>query len=124
MEEVRVITESEWKILQQLWNNEPMTITRLTKAFEQETGWTKHTIISFLNRMEEKDLVFYQEDGRARQYYTLIDRNMALMQEAEQFLQKTACEDMLSAVRSVLGAAQLSKEDRQVICDWLKELPE
>lgn len=119
MEEVRVITESEWKILQQLWANEPLTITRLTKAFEQETGWTKHTIISFLNRMEEKDLVFYQEDGRARQYYTLIDRDTALMQEAALFLQKTASVGTLDSVRAVIRAAQLSPETRVALKDWL-----
>lgn len=120
MEDVRLITESEWKILQQLWSNEPMTITQLTKAFTQETGWTKHTIISFLNRMEEKDLVFYQEDGRARQYYTLIDRNTALHQEAELFLQKTSC-PTLSSVRSVIEAAQLSQEEKQSLYDWIGE---
>lgn len=119
MEEVRVITESEWKILQQLWTNEPMTITRLTKAFEQETGWTKHTIISFLNRMEEKDLVFYQEDGRARQYYTLIDRDMALMQEAELFLQKTASMGALDSAQAVIQAAKLSLEETQTLKEWI-----
>lgn len=119
MEEVRVITESEWKILQQLWINEPLTITRLTKAFERDTGWTKHTIISFLNRMEEKDLVFYQEDGRARQYYTLIDRDMALMQEAELFLQKTASVGTLDSVRAVIQAAKLSLEETQTLKEWI-----
>ena len=119
MEEVRVITESEWKILQQLWANEPMTITRLTKAFEQDTGWTKHTIISFLNRMEEKDLVFYQEDGRARQYYTLIDRDVALTQEAELFLQKTASVGALDSVRAVMQAAGLSEKEREDLKKWM-----
>ena len=47
MEETRVVTESEWKILQQLWQHEPLTIMQLTHALEQETGWSKHTIISF-----------------------------------------------------------------------------
>ncbi len=121
MEEVRVITESEWKILQQLWNNEPMTITRLTKAFEQETGWTKHTIISFLNRMEEKDLIFYQEDGRAKQYYTLIDRDMALLQEAEIFLQKTASAGALDSVQAVIRAGKLSTEDCKALKKWLED---
>ena len=119
MEEVRVITESEWKILQQLWANEPMTITRLTKAFEQDTGWTKHTIISFLNRMEEKDLVFYREDGRARQYYTLIDRDVALTQEAELFLQKTASVGALDSVRAVMQAAGLSEKEREDLKKWM-----
>lgn len=122
MEEVRVITESEWKILQQLWANEPMTITRLTKAFEQDTGWTKHTIISFLNRMEEKDLVFYQEDGRARQYYTLIDRDVALTQEAELFLQKTASVGALDSVRAVMQAAGLSEKEREDLKKWMDGL--
>lgn len=119
MEELRVITESEWKILQQLWNNEPMTITQLTRAFEQETAWSKHTIISFLNRMEEKDLVFYQEDGRARQYYTLIDRDMALQQEAGQFLQKTASVNRLTSVQAVIQRAQLSQDELRILMEWI-----
>lgn len=108
MEEVRMITEAEWRILQKLWKKEPMTITQLTKAFADETGWSKHTIISFLNRMEEKDYVFYQEDGRARQYYTLMDQESAIRQEAGLFLQKITETDRLHVIQILLELSDLS----------------
>lgn len=114
MEEIRVITEAEWKILQQLWKQEPMTIMQLTRAFEAETGWTKHTIISFLNRMEEKDLLFYEESGRARQYYSLIDYQTALTQEVQILMRKTGS-SLPGLLQDILKNADLDDADRKMI---------
>ena len=45
------LSDGEWKIIQLLWKESPQTIIQLTKALDEETGWTKHTVISYLKRM-------------------------------------------------------------------------
>ena len=54
MDEHRNVTDSEWKIMDQLWKNGEMTMTQITRALEEETGWSKHTVISLLKRMCQK----------------------------------------------------------------------
>ena len=51
------VTEAEGKILNVLWERSPMTITQITAALRDVTGWDKHAVISRLKRMLEKGSV-------------------------------------------------------------------
>lgn len=82
------LSDGEWKIMQLLWQESPQTMTQLTKALATDTGWTKHTVISYLKRMEEKGAVRYQMNGRAKQFYPSIEERDAELQETKQFLEK------------------------------------
>ncbi len=107
MDTMRVmITDSEWKIMELLWEREPMTITQMTKALQESTGWTKHTIISFLKRMEDKDAVFYEDTGKAKQYYTLISREDAVNELIREFIRKVSNGNAALAIRMVIEASE------------------
>lgn len=82
------LSDGEWKIIKLLWKESPQTLIQLTKALESETGWTKHTVISYLKRMEEKGAVRYQTAGRTKQFYPLIAERDAELQETQYFLDK------------------------------------
>ena len=82
------LSDGEWKIIQLLWKESPQTIIQLTKNLDSETGWTKHTVISYLKRMEEKGAVRYQTEGRTKQFYPLIEERDAELQETKDFLDK------------------------------------
>lgn len=82
------LSEAEWKVMNVLWEEAPQTITQLTRWFQQTTGWTKHTIMTFLKRMEEKGAVFYETGERAKLYYPKIERREAVLQETEEFLER------------------------------------
>ena len=82
------ISDSEWKIMNILWENSPKTITELTKELEESTGWTKHTIITLLKRLEAKEAVYFEEGERAKQYYAKIPQNETVIEEAKHFLNK------------------------------------
>ena len=34
------LSDSEWKLMNRLWSDAPMTITELTAAMRDETGWS------------------------------------------------------------------------------------
>ena len=67
-------TESEQKILQLLWEQGTMSTMQITEKLRCETNWTKHAVISFLKRMEAKNLVSYEEHGRSKYYSPLISK--------------------------------------------------
>lgn len=82
------LSEAEWKVMNVLWEEAPQTIMQLTRRFQETTGWTKHTIMTFLKRMEDKDAVYYEDGGRAKLYYPNIERREAVLQETEEFLER------------------------------------
>ena len=38
------LSDSEWKLMNRLWQSAPRTITELTAAVKDETGWSKNTV--------------------------------------------------------------------------------
>lgn len=86
MEKHNSLSPAEWRVMEALWVDAPRTITQLTAALERDTGWGKHTIISFLKRMEGKGAVSYVEDGRAKAYSPAYPKEEATLEETERFL--------------------------------------
>ena len=63
------LTDAEWKLMHRLWDSAPQTITQLTAALREETGWEKHTVITMLSRLEAKGAVRHEEGARAKKFY-------------------------------------------------------
>ncbi len=84
------ISAGGWKIMRHLWDAAPLTIMQLVAALKEETGWSKATVISTLNRLEERGAVYYeQEQGqRARCYFPAVQEAEVAAQETEDFLSK------------------------------------
>jgi len=82
------LSDSEWKLMNRLWEHHPMTITELTAALRDDTGWSKNTIITMLSRLEAKEAVRHEEGGRAKHYFPAIVREEAVLAETETFLSR------------------------------------
>jgi len=81
------LSDGEWKLMNKLWESAPMTITQLTAALREETGWEKHTVITMLSRLEGKGAV--EHDGRSPKGWSpLLPRQAAEHSETVSFLEK------------------------------------
>ena len=82
------LSNSEWKLMNRLWQTAPTTITELTAALREDTGWSKNTVITMLSRLEGKEAVRHEEGRRAQLYFPAVDREDAIEAETETFLDK------------------------------------
>jgi BlaI family penicillinase repressor len=114
------LSDSEWRIMSALWEK-PMTITELTAALAEETGWSKHTIISFLHRMEEKNAVRFEQGIRAKRYYPVADRQEAQLEETSQFLDRCFSGKIGLLLNAMLSAKRLSREEIDELSDILQQ---
>ena len=79
-------TEAEWKIMEVLWDRAPRTMGEITRVLEPATGWTRHTVITLLKRMQEKGSVQVDESGPVKTYSPLIDREEASASQTKKLL--------------------------------------
>lgn len=104
------LSDSEWKLMNHLWAAAPRTITELTAAVKDETGWSKNTVITMLDRLEAKGAVRY-EPGRARRYFPAVDRSDAARAETESFLSKVYGGSLGLMVSNLVETRSLTAED-------------
>lgn len=85
---MNLLTESEEVIINMLWENESMSVMQLVRALEEKKHWSKHAIISFLKRMEQKNIVSYTVMGRTKYYYAVLKRDEIIRQETKGVLDR------------------------------------
>ncbi len=105
------LSDSEWKLMNQLWDHAPMTIMELTAALKVETGWTKNTVITMLSRLGAKGAVTYQEGKRAKLYSPLIMRENAARAETESFLSKVYGGSLGLMMNAMVESRSLTEAD-------------
>lgn len=82
------LSNMEWKLMNRLWDDAPLSLMELTHALEPETGWSKHTVITMLGRLEAKGAVRWEQAGRARWYSPAVSRDEARREETASFLDR------------------------------------
>lgn len=118
------LSESEWKVISLLWEKAPQTMMQITNHFKETTGWTKHTVMTFLRRMEEKGAVHYEEGERAKLYYPDIEKEEAVLQETEEFLEKVFDGHMGLMLNTMVEKKALSKEEIAELYEILRKAEE
>ena len=105
------LSSGEWTLMNQLWEGPPQTITELTAALKEKTGWGKHTIITMLSRLEAKGAVQHREDGRAKRYTPTLPREEAARSETERFLSRVYRGSLGVMMSAMVESHQLSEAE-------------
>lgn len=118
------LSEAEWQVMGALWEEAPQTIMQMTRRFQETTGWTKHTIMTFLKRMEDKGAVRYETGERAKLYYPQIERQEAALQETEDFLERVFEGRMGLMLNTMVEQKALSGKEISELYEILKQAEE
>lgn len=122
MEKIK-LSDAEWKIMQVLWTNAPQTYKQIEDTLKEETGWSKHTILSFLKRMCEKGAIRAEEAKPAKEYYPVADKDILVSGETQSFAKKVFGGDW-GLMLSSLTAQAVSEAEIDEMLAMLKQAKE
>ena len=105
------ISNAEWNIMNQLWEQESSTITKLTAALKESTGWTQATVITLLKRLMEKGCVAYQEIGRTKHFYAIVQKEDIVREETESLIERAYHGSVGLLVNALVQQYDLSEEE-------------
>lgn len=111
------LSNGEWALMKVLWESAPMTITQLTAAMKGVTGWSRHTIISMLSRLEVKGVVRYERNGRAKLFFPVLRQEDAIRRETRQFLEKVFDGRLGVMLNTMMNSRQLTQEDLEELSE-------
>lgn len=105
------VTDSEWYVLDCLWQQSPQTAMELVEALSRRVGWAKSTTLTTLRRMEAKGLLAGETVGRSRRYTPLVDRETATVRETSGFLDRVYRGSVGHMVSTMARRQGLTEED-------------
>ena len=118
------LTNSEWYVLDCLWERSPLTVMELVERLSGKVGWAKSTTITTLRRMEEKGLVHCQVTGRTRHYCPAVERRQAVRRETRSFLDKVYQGSVGLMVSAMADGKALSRAEIDELYDILRKAEE
>lgn len=118
------LSNSEWRIMENLWEEAPKTATQLIRAMGTETGWAKSTTKTVLKRMEQKGYIAYQEGVKAREYYPLLKREEVVETETSNFINRLYNGSLGLMVNTLVKKQGLSDEEMEELYQIIQEARE
>ena len=81
------LPESEWAVMEILWESSPRTASEVAKELTQTKGWAENTVRTLLSRLVEKGALQIVE-GSPRLYAPAVKRESFVEAESESFLDR------------------------------------
>lgn len=103
------ISDSEWPVMQVLWEHGPLTQPQLMQYLSRE--WNKNTVHTFLTRLQKKGLVDVVKTCTPHQYSAAVKREDCVYQEKQSFLNKVYQGSAGKLVSSFLQDGDLSAQE-------------
>ena len=79
------ISESEWSVMEALWERAPLTASEVAKILQERTGWAENTVRTLLTRLLEKG-VLEASDGSPRLFSPAVSRAECVQVEGSSFM--------------------------------------
>lgn len=105
------ITNSEWYVMECLWEQSPKTLMQIVEECREKVGWAKSTCTTMVKRMEAKELIRYELDGRTKQFYPLVRREEVAVKQTRDFLQRIYHGSVSMMMNALVKQNDLTEED-------------
>ena len=115
----RQCTEAEWKIMELLWDRAPRPMSEITKELEPATGWSRHTVITLLKRMQEKHTVAVDESGDVKMYSPLITREEASRMQTKKLLNRVFSGKASLLINHLVDSGEITLKEMDELMEML-----
>ena len=114
------LTDNECRLMEVIWDTEPVLATKLVEICLEKCGWKKSTVYTMLRRMDTKGILSFA-DGEV---VSRIKREQALKAEGEALLQKAFGDSLPDFFAAFLEGRHLTKEESDRIQKMIRDATE
>lgn len=111
MEQEINVTNSEWYLLECLWEESPQTLMQLSGGLKERKDWSKSTCATMVRRMAKKELIGFTEDGKTKRFYPLVKKEEITVRETKDFLQRIYNGSVSMMMHALVEQDGLTEED-------------
>ena len=124
MKKVIMLQPSEWIIMEKLWESNPKTIMQIYHELEDDPGWSKSTVNTLLGRMVKKEIIYYKEGAKAKQYYPNVSRDEVALAETQSLLARVYQGSVSMMLSTLIRSHNLNDADIRELYQILEEAAE
>ena len=115
------ISESEWTVMEYLWNKPMVTITEIRKALSS-TGWSDSTIKTLVRRLVSKNAVAINDEAATFRYYPLISQQECRLKETKSFINRVYDGSVSMLVTNLAADSNLTDKETQELMTLIEKM--
>lgn len=116
------LPDSEFAVIQLLWNRAPQAADDLIAQLGDERGWAASTVKTLLARLVKKGALRFERDGRRFLYWPAWERDAYVATASRSFLDTLFGGRLSPLVAHLSHQRALSDEDRAELARLLREI--
>lgn len=111
-----LLSESEYRVMDEVWNNAPVGSGELVKILGRKYDWKKSTTYTMLKRLADKGLV-KNEDSKVTY---LVPRSSVQLSESKHLVQRSFGGSLSAFVSAFLGSGSVTQEDAEELINLIE----
>ena len=115
------ISESEWKVMEVVWLNPPVSSQQVVGALCEVESWKPQTVKTLLSRLVKKGALSAEAEGNRFLYSPILKREAAVKEETKSFLDRVSRGSLAPMLTQLVGKRPLSDEEIQSLRNILDE---
>ena len=123
MEKRYAVTQSEWPIMELLWES-PRTLMEMVNILMAQIGWSKSTIVTMVRRMDDKGLITFHTEGRTKIFRPVATREDVTAHETASLLHRAYNGSVGMLISAMAHRNDLTKADIEELYAVLKAAEE
>lgn len=116
------LSDKEWIVLDVLWETEGAALGEVTQALQEETGWSRNTVLTYLTRMAAKGLVSIDKAAAPHRYRAAAERRDCAAQERRSLVERVYEGSAGKFIAAFLREEPLSHQEREELRRLLDEM--
>ncbi|EAE9230402.1 BlaI/MecI/CopY family transcriptional regulator [Listeria monocytogenes] len=121
---IKSISKSELEVMKIIWNfgRAVQYADVAGKLEEKNYSWKKNTILTFLTRLVEKNLLSVKKVGRKNEYYALVSENEYLERQTETFVEDIYEGDVKGLITNLVQNDLISPDELEDLQQFWKRM--
>ena len=115
------ISESEWTVMEYLWNNPLVTITEIRKALSS-TGWSDSTIKTLVRRLVSKQVIAVNDEEANFRYYPLVSQQKCRSKETRSFIDRVYQGSVSMLVTNLAADSNLTEKETEELMNLIEKM--
>lgn len=109
--ELPKIADSEWRVMQVLWEHGPQTANEVVGKLSGEVKWKSRTIKTLISRLVKKGAVKVTEEGYRYRYSASVKESVCIRSETKSFVRRAYQGAAKPALAAFLEDVDLSSRE-------------
>ncbi|EAC6873027.1 BlaI/MecI/CopY family transcriptional regulator [Listeria monocytogenes] len=121
---IKSISKSELEVMKIIWDfgRAVQYADVAGKLEEKNYSWKKNTILTFLTRLVEKNLLSVKKVGRKNEYYAIVSENEYLERQTETFVEDIYEGDVKGLITNLVQNDLISPDELEDLQQFWKRM--